>query len=159
MQISNEATLAEGRVSRLFLRAIEMGEMYSREAAVTLGESMVCRLPSLLETQQVESVVHHRFEAVRPIDAVSPSSRPCLYLAAPAQFCFRPVSACSRLGGLLWMLVVARQDRARRLFPGRLRHGWPNCGDDRAMFHSPILASRGDTFCKAMLEPRLVQAE
>jgi hypothetical protein len=31
--------LAEDRVSQVFLQAIEMGEMYSREVAVTLGES------------------------------------------------------------------------------------------------------------------------
>jgi hypothetical protein len=33
--------LAEGRVSQVFLQAIEMGEMYSRKVAVTLGESNI----------------------------------------------------------------------------------------------------------------------
>ena len=32
---------AKGRVSLVFLQAIEMGEMYSREVAVALGESIV----------------------------------------------------------------------------------------------------------------------
>ena len=41
MQILNKVELGEGRVSQIFLQAIEMGEMHSREVAVTLGESMV----------------------------------------------------------------------------------------------------------------------
>ena len=103
----NAVELAEGRVSQVFLQAIEMGEIYSREIAATLGESMVyhCCLRvapfvTLLETQQVESVVHRRLEAVRQIDAVSPSFRPCLYLAVPARFRFRPVPAFQGLGVL-----------------------------------------------------------
>jgi hypothetical protein len=38
--------LAEGRVSQVFLQVIEMGEMYSQEVAVTLGESMVPLSPT-----------------------------------------------------------------------------------------------------------------
>jgi hypothetical protein len=49
--------------------------------------------------QQVESIVHHYLETVRPNDVVSPFSRPCLYLAMPARFRFRPILACSRPGG------------------------------------------------------------
>src|SRR2546423_7261561 len=38
---------------------------------------------------------------LRPIDAVYPSSRPCLYLAVPARFRFSPTSACPRPGGAI----------------------------------------------------------
>jgi hypothetical protein len=53
----------------------------------------------------------HLPNIIGPIDAVYPSSRTCLYLAVPAHFRFRRVSACPRQGsrwnGRRWRIVVA----------------------------------------------------
>ena len=75
-----------------------MGEKMGGKMGEKMGEE---RCEGERETAQVSSsvavVVDVQWPQMR--DAVSPSSRPCLYLAVPARFRFRHVSACSRPGG------------------------------------------------------------
>ena len=84
----------------------KMGEKTGGKMEGKMGEE---RCEGERETAQVSSsvavVVDVQWPQMR--DAVSPSSCPCLYLAVPARFRFRHVSACSR-PGVLQMPVVAR---------------------------------------------------
>jgi hypothetical protein len=102
----------------------EIGEKMGEKMGGKMGEE---RCEGEKETAQVSSsvavVVDVQWPQMR--DAVSPSSRPCLYLAVPARFRFKHVSACSRPGGTAdaGSCQVRRGDTCRRCFWGEIRPG------------------------------------